>query len=48
MAVTKALTMVQDNGKQYIQHLANIGQKKRTGALDTGANGTNNGPQRII
>ena len=45
MLVTQELTMVEAHGKQYIQHLVNLGRKKRTGALVTGANGMNTGMQ---
>ena len=48
MVVTKALTMVASHGKQSLRHLVNIGRKKITGALGTGANGTNNGTQHTI
>ena len=34
--------------KKTLQHMVNLGRKKRTGALDTGANGMNTGSQRII
>ena len=48
MVVTIAVKIVADHGKQSLQNLMNIGQKKRTGALGIGANGTNTGPQRTI
>ena len=41
----KGLKIVATHGKQSLQHLVNLGQKKRTGALGTGANGMNTGLQ---
>ena len=46
--VTKVLTMVAYHGKQSLQHLVNLGQKKRTGALGTDANVMNTGPPHTI
>ena len=43
MLVTQELTMVEAHGKQYLRHLVNLGRKKRTVALGTGANGMNTG-----
>ena len=37
--------MMAAHGKQSLQHLVNLGRNKRTGALGTGANGINTGPQ---
>ena len=48
MVVTKALTMVADHGKKLVRHMVNLGRKKRMGALGTGANGANTGPQHTI
>ena len=48
MVVTILLSMVADHGKKLLQILVNIGLKKRTGALGTGANGTNTGLQHTI
>ena len=45
MLVTQGLTIVATHGNQPLRHLVNIGQKKRTGALFTGANGMNTGLQ---
>ena len=42
MLVTQGLKMVTDHGKQPLQHLVNLGRKKRTGALGTGANDMKN------
>ena len=43
MLATQGLKILEDNGKQPLQHLVNLGQNKRTGALFTGANGMNTG-----
>ena len=45
MFVTKGLTIVATHGNQLIQHLENLGRKKITGALFTGANVMNTGLQ---
>ena len=45
MLVTQGLTIVVEYGKQPLQHLVNLGWKKRTGELFTGANGMNTGLQ---
>ena len=41
IAVTTVVTMVAAHGKKFLQNMVNLGQKKRTGALGFGANGTN-------
>ena len=41
MLVTQGLTIVETHGKQPLQHRVNIGGKKRTGAIFTGADGMN-------
>ena len=43
--LTQGLTIVVDHVKQPLQHLVNIGGKKRTGALFTGPNIMNTGLQ---
>ena len=48
MAVTKLLTIVAAHEKKSLRHLVNIGRKKRMGALGTGENGMNTGPQHTI
>ena len=48
LVLTKALTMVTAYGKQSLQHLVNIVQKKRMVAIGTGTNDTNNGLQHTI
>ena len=39
------LTIVAAHGKQPLRHMMNIGWKKRSGAIFTGANGMNTGLQ---
>ena len=42
MLVTQDITILAAHEKKPLQHLVNIGRKKRTGALFTSENGTNN------
>ena len=42
------LTMVAAHRNKLLQNMVNLGRKKRTGALGTGTNGTNTGPQHTI
>ena len=45
MFVTQGLKILAYHVKQLLLNMVNIGQKKRAGALGTGANRMNNGPQ---
>ena len=45
MLVPQGLTKVATHENQPLQHLVNLGQKKRTEALGNSVNGMNTGPQ---
>ena len=45
MLVTPGLTIVSTYENQTIRHLVNLGRKKRTDTIFTGANGMNTGLQ---